>query len=38
MAVAQVLLVSAVEIILGALLFGVLRGIPITADSDEWFG
>jgi cellulose synthase/poly-beta-1,6-N-acetylglucosamine synthase-like glycosyltransferase len=37
-ALAQALLVSAVEIILGALLFGVLRGIPITADSDEWFG
>lgn len=38
MAVAQALLISAVEIILGALLFGVLRGIPIAADSDEWFG
>jgi hypothetical protein len=38
MALAQALLISAVEIILGALLFGVLRGIPIAADSDEWFG
>jgi len=38
MAMAQALLISATEIILGALLFGVLRGIPIAADSDEWFG
>ena len=38
MALAQALLVSAVEIILGAVLFGVLRGIPIAVDSDEWFG
>lgn len=38
MALAQALLISSVEVILGALLFGVLRGIPITADSDEWFG
>ncbi len=38
MTVAQALLITGVEIILGALLFGVLRGIPIAADSDEWFG
>lgn len=38
MAAAQALIVGGVEVILGALLFGVLRGIPIVADSDEWFG
>lgn len=38
MAAAQTLIIGGVEVILGALLFGVLRGIPIVADSDEWFG
>ncbi len=34
MAMAQALLVSGAEIVAGAILFGVLRGIPIAADSE----